>query len=267
MTFFISVICIALIVIVCVVVEETLKSVQPKKNVNESSSNAEQNNDSKADSPLVTDNKSHEIMKLDTRVITNINNEAVFSISIDGFIESFNGFYSQANGKSLLRSASKWTIFTYSSTPNSNYETQGYRFKQDEKNFIEPTITVYVPAHSNNIQEITLDFNDHGYTNWAYNLYEGYCFSALKVFFPDFDDNQIRELYKTLYSLTNDPSCFISDDAEPEPHVIFHHGDIGIYPYYSMGTAHICVVPATQSYLDDLAAKNVEIHDIDIEIS
>jgi hypothetical protein len=87
------------------------------------------------------------------------------------------------------------------------------------------------------------------------------------VFFPDLADDQISELYETLFGLTNDPACYINDDAEPEPRVLYHHGDIGIYPYYIMGKAHICLIPVTQSYLDDLSVQNVEIHDIDADIS
>ncbi|MGE4353960.1 MAG: hypothetical protein AB7D36_07745 [Oscillospiraceae bacterium] len=263
---FILAICIVLTAIYGVI-SNTFRDVLCDEAVTESGSNTDGNGSSETVSPLVPDNESQEIVKLDTSVTTNSNNEAVFTISIDDFIASFNGFYWQANGSALLRQASEWISFTYNSTAYSNYETRYYRFKQDEKNYVEPAISVYVPTCDDRIQAVTLDFDDHGYTEWAYSLYVGYCYSALKVFFPDFTDDQIRELYETLYGLSNDSRCFINDDAEPEPNVLYHHGDIGIYPYYGMGMVHICLIPITQQFLDDLTAQNVEIHDIDVDIS
>ena len=51
-------------------------------------------------------------------------------------------------------------------------------------------------------------------------------------------------------------------DEKAEPFVLFYEGDIGIYPYFSMGTVYICIVPITQDYLTDLTLKGSELVEI-----
>ncbi len=204
------------------------------------------------------------INKLDIHVEENPKNELVFTISIDDFISSYNGFYWSDHELAYLSASSEWVCFTYDSTAHSKYETYYYRFSEDKTIWSLPTISVYVPTDSDYIQEITLDFDDHAYNEWMYNLYEEICFYAFKVLFPNFESNKITKLYNALYNKTNDPLCYV-DRGEPMPKVLYYTNGIGLYSYYKSGMAHICIIPITNQYLDKLAAKKVEIHRIDNE--
>ncbi len=152
----------------------------------------------------------------------NRKNELVFTISIDDFISSYNGFYWSDHKSLYLSDSSEWVCFKYDSTAHSNYETDYYRFSEDEKIWSLPTISVYVPTNSDYIQEITLDFDDHGYTEWMYNLYKEICFYTFKVLFTDFEDSKIIRLYNALYDKTNGPLCYVNRGRIFAQSVILH---------------------------------------------
>lgn len=207
--------------------------------------------------------KPKEIKQLDIEAIQDQNDELVFSFLIDDFIDSFNGYYYEEYDKSFLSPAEDWVSFTYDEPPHSKFPSRYYRFQEDVKNFNEPTISVYVPQNSRYVQEITLDFNEHGYTNWGYEIYEKNCFYTLKVFFPDYDDEKISMIYSTIYDKAYDSDCYINMENSPSPKVLYYKGNIAIYPYYRGGMIHLALIPVTQQYLDGLASNNIEIYEID----
>lgn len=214
--------------------------------------------------PIPSETENVDINILNFNVTENRENELVFTISIDDFISSYNGYYWSDHESCYLSPSSEWVCFTYDSTAHSNHETYYYRFSEDVKIWSMPTISVYVPTNSDYIQEITLYFDDHGYTEPMYILFEEICFYTLKVIFPDYEDGKITELYNALYDKTNDPRCYVSS-GESSPKVLYYADDIGFYSFYRGGAAHICIIPITERYLDKLASQKVEIHNIDNE--
>jgi len=108
-----------------------------------------------------------------------------------------------------------------------------------------------------------LDFPEHGYTDWGYEMYEENCFYTLKTFLPDLEDKQIQELYNTLYDKAYDPDCHVSMKNKPSPKVIYYSGNTGLYPYFRGGMIYICIIPVTQQYLNYSAENSIEIYEID----
>lgn len=207
-----------------------------------------------------------EINKLNVDVIENRENELVFAISIDDFISSYNGYYWQDYNSPYLSPSLEWGRFTYDSAIHSDHETYYYRFYEYEKSWSIPTISVYVPTNSNYIQEITLDFDDHGYTEPLYNLYEEFCFYTLKVFFHNLDDEKITELYNNLINLAynNIVPNEQGYSSNSIPCALYYKDGIGLYPYFALGESlHICIIPITSQYLDEFASQGVEIYNID----
>lgn len=209
-----------------------------------------------------------ELNVLDIRVEENRKNELVFTISIDDFISSYNSFYWQDNNGPYLLPSSEWDCFTYDSAIHSDHETYYYRFYEHEKSWSIPTVSVYVPTNSAYIQEIALGFDDHGYTEPLYNLYEEFCFYTLKVLFPDFEDDKIIELYSTLIQLAYDNIVPHEQgySSNSIPRALYHQNGIGLYPYFAIGESlYICIIPIDNQYIDELASKGVEIYNIDDE--
>ena len=206
-----------------------------------------------------------EIKRLDIAVIENRENELVFDISIDDYIDSYNGYYWNDKNSCYLSPPSEWRCSTYETAIHSDHETFYYNFTEDEKIWPLPTISVYVPTNGNYIQEITLNFDDHSYTEAMYDLYEEMCFYTLKVFFPDFTDEKITELYTSLNKLAYG-NVFPNEEgygSDSVPCALFYKDGIGLYPYFAIGEfVHLCIIPVTQETIDEFEMKGVEIYEI-----
>lgn len=153
-----------------------------------------------------------EIQKLDISVIENRENELVFDISLDDFIESYNSLYFRDKGRDYLLPKSEWRKLTYDDAIHSDHETSLLEFSVDQRVWSQPTITVYVPTNADYIQEITVNFDEHGYSESFYTAFEELCFYTLKVFFPDTPDKEIISLYEEANHL-GDMNVFLNEDG------------------------------------------------------
>lgn len=215
--------------------------------------------------PAPTETKPGKI-QLDIETITNRQNELVFSISIEDFIDSYNSFYRKDKDALYLSPKDQWRALTYDTAIHSEYETTCYKFSVNEKVWSQPTVTVYVPVNADYIQEVTIDFDDHGYSESFYKAYEEQCFYALKVFFPDMEDEQIAELCTTLNELAFE-NIFPNEEgysSDPVPCALFYRDGIGCYPYFAVGEwRHICIIPVTEETIKAYADKGVEIYEME----
>lgn len=209
--------------------------------------------------------KMQETKKLDISVIENRENELVFDVSINDFIESYNHLFSRDKGKAYLRPESAWRKFTYDDAIHSDHETSLLEFSADEQIWSQPTITVYVPTNADYIQQITVDFDEHGFSESFYAEFEELCFYTLKVFFPDLPDEEIIALYEEANYLGN-VNVFLNEDGYQKgcvPYVLYYKDGIGIYPYFAIGEwVHLCIIPVTQEIVDDYAQKGTEVREI-----
>jgi hypothetical protein len=206
-----------------------------------------------------------EIKQLDVTTIKNRKDELVFSISMTDFIDSYNGYYWNDQEERYLPPTSEWRSVMYKTSIHSNHETIYYNFTKNEKIWSLPSISVYVPTNGDYIQEVTIDFDDHSFTEEMHDLYEKMCFYALKVFFPQLENEKIIELYKTMNSLAYD-NIFPNAQgygSNPIPCALYYKDNIGIYPYFAIGeSVHLCIIPVSQETLDYFEKKGVKIHEI-----
>lgn len=216
--------------------------------------------------PLEETQPQMEIKDLDIAVMENRENELVFDISIDDFIESYNSLYFRDKSREYLGPKSEWRMFTYDDAIHSDHETSLFEFTQDERIWSQPTITVYVPTNGDYIQKVTVNFDEHGYSESFYAEFEELCFYTLKAFFPDMDDDEIVALYEEANYLGN-LNVFLKEDGYKKgcvPCVLYHKDGIGVYPYFAIGEwVHLCIVPVTDEMLDEYAAKGAEINEIE----
>ena len=112
-------------------------------------------------------------------VMENREDELVFTVSLDEYIERFNRYYRADYRKDYLLPTAEWYSETYSQGIHSRYKTVCYDFSEDPTMWTLPTITAYVPSDCDAIQEITVNFDDHGYREDMYTLYEELCFYTL----------------------------------------------------------------------------------------
>lgn len=204
----------------------------------------------------------HEIMRLNFTAVENDEKQRSFPVLIDDFASAYNRHYDKDCGENFFQTSSQWKKFNPTSKSHWGQETCCYRFQKDSNTLSEPTISMYVSKDDGYIKEITLDFDDHGYTKWAYELYQQECYYTLKTFFPDDLDYEVIKLRDDLFCLAYDDTCFVTEEEDIVPQVLYYEGDIGIYAYYAAGMAHICIIPVTQSYLDELVSGGTEVNEI-----
>lgn len=208
-------------------------------------------------------NQEAPIKKLDLQIMENRENELVFQASIDDFIDSYNGYYWKDKEVRYLLPSLEWNAYLYDKAVHSAYETCCYIFSKDEEILTFPTITVYAPSNGDFIQEITVNFDDHSYMDSLYDIYEEMCFYTLKVFFPDLPDETLINLYTTLNQLAYENVTTIKYTSESVPCALYYRGNIGVYPYFALGECvHMCIIPITQEYLDELQRKGTAIFPI-----
>ena len=198
---------------------------------------------------------------LEINIIENHENELVFDLVMEDFIESFNSFY----GSDYLGMQSSWRVLIYDSSVHSDHETAVYEYSLDENIWSMPTISVYTPANGDYIQAVTVNFDEHGYSDTFYSHFEKLCYHTLKVFFPDMEDDAIHSLYKQANELGN-LNVFLNEDGYEKgcvPCVIYHKDGIGVYPYFAIGEwTHLCIIPVNQELIDEYAALGTEIREI-----
>ena len=195
----------------------------------------------------------------------NRKNELVFTISTSDYVESYNSYYKIDYYRSLLPPVSQWQCFTYDSAIHSEYETKCYSFTEDEHVYSLPTITVYVPTNDDYIQQITVNFDEHSFTQSGFEQYKEMCYYTMKVFFPDLPDARIMDLCAEIVALGNQ-NVFSSDEwfsKNAVPFALFYREGIGVYPYFAIGDwEHFCIIPVTEETVTEFGEKGVQIHEI-----
>ena len=202
---------------------------------------------------------------LDIQVMENRKNELVFTISTSDYVESYNSYYKVDYCRSLLPPVSQWQCFTCDSAIHSEYETKCYSFTEDEHVYSLPTITVYVPTNDDYIQQITVNFDEHSFTQTGFEQYKEMCYYTMKVFFPDLPDARIMDLCTEIVALGNQ-NVFSSDEwfsKNAVPFALFYREGIGVYPYFATGDwEHFCIIPVTEETVTEFGEKGVQIHEI-----
>lgn len=260
-------ICIGFIIATEMGMECALKAIHCNESSTKSEISEENTASERKEKETILRQKS-EIKKLDISVLDNREDELVFNISIDDYIESYNSYYqNDKKSRYLLPSSNEnWRRQVLNTSIHSKHETVYYNFTENKKVWSLPTISVYIPTNCDYIQEITLDFDDHSYTETKYKLYEEMCYYTLKVFFPELSDDKITQLYTTLNSLAYD-NIFPYEQgygSNPAPCALYHRDGIGLYPYFAIGECvHLCIIPVTKETINDFEKKGVEIYEIE----
>jgi len=208
--------------------------------------------------------QSAEIKELDISAIENRENELVFNISLDDFIDSYNGYYWNDKSVRYFPPSYMWESYTAENSVHSGHETLLYTFTEDEKLWSFPTISAYVPTNRDYIQEITLEFDNHGYTDELHEIYEEHCLYTLKVFFPNLSNEKITELYSEInaYAFDHFPFPELSYSRNSTPQILYHKDGIGVYPYFPNSVLHLCIIPVTDSTLDTFSANGTAIFEV-----
>ena len=208
------------------------------------------------------------IKQIPVTVSQNRENELVFDFSIDDCIECFNGCYYSRRHENYIKplTAENWHTETLEKAIHSPHETIIYDYSADRTVWSLPTISVYVPANRDCVQEITLNFDWHSYSEKLLDLYNEMCFCTLKMFFYDLSDEKITEVYSEANRL-GEENTFSSEyrySDESVPSALFYKDGIGVYSYSAEGSyQRLCIIPVTEETLKVFEEKGTEIFEIE----
>ena len=203
---------------------------------------------------------------LQIKSVENRKNEFVFNFSADAFIESYNSLYTLKHKSAYLSALEKWQKSTDETGIHSDYETNIYRFSEDEKLWALPTISIYTPSNSISVGEITVNFDWHSYTEKWYKQYKSMCYYTLKTVFPNLSDKQITNLY-TKANDSGYEHCFSSEEWYENgrlPVEMFFKDNICVYSYFAIGSSQrLCVIPVTEETICKFKGKGVIVYEIE----
>ena len=138
-------------------------------------------------------------------------------------------------------------------------------FLQDENIHSLPTVTIYTPMEQREIQEITVNFDEHSYSEAGYQRYRQLCIHTMKLFFQDLSEDNISQLCDKVIAVGNQ-NVFDSDawfGSRAVPIALFCRDGVGIYPYFAIGDwQRFCIIPVTDVIIDEFRENGVEIYEI-----
>ena len=186
------------------------------------------------------------------------------SMDMEDFIDSFNEYYRQDYGEDYIQPVSEW--YSYTQDFGKHLGDTHYEFTADKKILTLPTITVYTSKKEEAVQELTVNFDDHSYTDTMYQKYEELCFYTLRVFFPDFTKKRITRLYKKLNQLAYKnifPKGKGFDSGNP-PSALYYQKEIGVYSYFAYGeSVRLCIVPVTYKRIKEYKKQGTVVYQMD----
>ena len=203
---------------------------------------------------------------LDTSLSPGHEDEVIFSATLDEFIACFNSRFERELGPNYFLPALDWNIRDYSVGIHSQYPVRQFRFSEDETVAALPTVTVYTPMEDHRIGLLTVNFDEHSYTEVGFQRYRQLCACVVKLFVPDFTDEAALKFCDQVISLGNQ-NVFESDAwyaSGAVPAGLYYRGEIGVYPYFAIGDwQHFCVMPVTEQILKDFSEKGVMLYEVE----
>lgn len=198
---------------------------------------------------------------------------------LEDFIDCYNAYYRKDHGRNYIQPYSEW--YSYVQDFGKYQGDICYEFTADKKILTLPTIAVYTPQshHPSSrqqrgrtltkkpteilIKELTVNFDDHSYTDRMYKQYEEMCFYTLKVFFPDIKDKKLTKLYKKLnqkayHTIFQNAQGFHSKNP---PTDLYYRNGVGVYPYFAYGESlRMCIITASKKVIKRYEKRGVKIH-------
>ena len=192
------------------------------------------------------------------------NGKLYFAIEIKDFIDAYNYCYYQDYGKKYIQSLVTW--YSYKQDFGRLKGDMCYEYTENKKILTLPTVAVYTIKHTKNIEAITVNFDDHSYTEKMYKKYEKLCFYCLKMLFPNMEKNKITSLYKKLNKKAYD-HIFQTEKGFHSynlPSDLYYRDGVGIYPYFAYGeSVRMCIIPVDQKLIRSYRKKGVRLHRLD----
>lgn len=189
-----------------------------------------------------------------------------FSVCIDDYISSFNAAYGQEHRPDYMQplSGENWSSFPETSLC-FGYDAVRFRYSADPTVWPMPTISLYTPEDGSEIYEICLSFDDHGYQDDLWALYQDLCLCTEKMMIPDLTDPGAQALFSQLRAQSDElyfgNHSAYGDPERPALNAVYRISDIGFYCFYGAGKIELCIVPISESAVERLQTEKTALLD------
>ena len=194
-------------------------------------------------------------------VMENENAQSVFAISLEDFIDRYNAVYRQRNGNDYLDSENADNWYRYNElSPCFGLESVRHQFTADKTVWPMPTISFYTEDQEE-IFEIRMTFDDHGYQERFHQLFKELCICMEQTMLPELTEREAEELFEKLYSeayanFFGNHAAY-GDSERPPLTTVTVCGRIGMYCFYGAGNIEICFIPLTENAVSILKEENI----------
>ena len=185
--------------------------------------------------------------------------ELVFDITAEQFIASFDEQYRRKHGAEYLAAQEKWALLDEVESPYSGQLVRCMRFKNNANDHVDPAVLVYVPRDEQRVIAVAMEFDEHSYAEWAYELYSEHCRCSLMAFLPELDEQGADRLFHLLDDMAYSDRCFVAPNVSPQPKVMYRQRCVGMYSYFRAGKVTVRIVPLTEGYANALQTEGVTI--------
>lgn len=204
---------------------------------------------------------------LDIKVAITEQGFRVFDVSLDEWIQSYNGYYWERHGERYLRAAEEWQTERQPAGMHFAEETNRMTYRLDDDKWTLPTMSAYLTVEDGKMRQLVCNYDDHSYSSQTFAYFEEMCALALRVFVPQLDEKEAQK-WATQINKVGDENTFNSDkqyrSADTLPTDLFIWENVGVFSYVAIGAPlHFCVIPVDSELVESYQAAGVRIHMID----
>lgn len=190
--------------------------------------------------------------------------ERVFSVTLEDVINSYNGYYYDAHGRSYMRHQALWQKERQPAGMHFGEECDVYTYCMDFAKWTLPRMSAYCSTTDEQLREFVCNYDDHSYSPESFALYEEVCANTLRVFVPDLSAKEAQEWAAHINKIGDD-NTFNSDkqyrSADMKPTDLFVHDNVGVFSYVAIGAPlNFCVIPVDDILIESYRISGVRIH-------
>ena len=208
---------------------------------------------------------SGDITAYDSSMVEAGDSQYVFTGSAGEYIEAVNGIYEKENGEELFSEVDEWEISHGERGMQIDAPMKIYSFCPGEEQGFWPIIYLYETEDEDNLESIQITYDHHNMRDNTYEKYMEFCTYCVKALVPDIETEEALEYCRSI----NDAGIEKSVPYEEKdiygktPEKMFSIDNVGIYPYYVIGSrSNFCIVPLSDEGKAAYEKKGAEIYEL-----
>lgn len=200
------------------------------------------------------------------RVFRDEENDLIINMTGDELIKRWNTVCRENDLDSTLPDVKGMASYVADQSIHSDQKARVYVYMPGDDEHFYPIMDIYTSEKDGRLLQINISYNEHDYREYTWKIHEEMCFAALKTLMPDLNSETLEKLCHEVYKEATD-NMFPHEQGYGHgavPAVLFHHGGIGVYPYFASGSRDFfCMIPVDEKRLSEFANSGARIREIE----